>query len=58
MKAQAECLDEVAKFIKDNGVDYTSDKDVKLIAKMADSSDKGVRENSVAVMAEIFKHID
>lgn len=31
---------------------------MKLIAKMADSPDKGVRENAVSLLAEIYKHVE
>lgn len=48
----------MAEFISNFGIDYSTEKDIKLVAKMADSSDKGVRENSIKVMAEVFKHVD
>lgn len=45
----------MAEFIKLYGTDYSAEKDVKLVAKMADSSDKGIRENSLKVMNEVYK---
>ena len=58
MRTSSECLDEMAEFIKCNGIDYSAEKDIKLVAKLADSSDKGIRENAVKVMAEVYKHLD
>jgi len=54
LKTKAECLDEIADFILANGVDYTTEKEIKIISKLADSPDKNVRENSVKVMAEVY----
>ncbi len=58
LKTKAECLDEIAEFLLINGVDYTTEKEIKTIAKLADNPDKNVRENSVKVMAEVYKHLD
>ena len=33
LRAVSECLDEFAEFIKLFGIDYTNDKDIKIIAK-------------------------
>lgn len=57
MRTQAECLDEMADFIKNFGIDFCTEKDIKLVSKMADYSDKGVRENAVKVMAEVYKYM-
>jgi hypothetical protein len=54
----AECLDEMAEFIKLFGIDYTNEKDLKLVAKMADNNDKGTRESAVKVMGEAYKLLD
>ena len=40
LTAQAECLDEIAEFIIKFGIDYSSEKEMKLIAKMADHASK------------------
>ena len=45
-------------FIKQYGIDFTSEKDLKLLSKMADASDKSVRENAVSVLAEVYKLVD
>ena len=58
LRAVGECMDEVAEFIKNYGIDYSTEKDMKLIAKMADNNDKAIRENAVAVMGEVYKHLD
>ena len=58
MRTSSECLDEMAECLKSNGIDYSAEKDIKLVAKLADSSDKGIRENAVKVMAEVYKHLD
>lgn len=50
----AECLDEIADYIVANGVDMIQKKDYKLFIEMADNKDKGVRENSLKVFAEIY----
>jgi hypothetical protein len=33
------------------------EKDVKNFAKLADNSDKGIRENSLKVIGEIYKNV-
>ena len=58
LRAQAECLEEMEEFIKMYSTDYTQEKELKLIAKMADSNDKSVRENSVKVLSEIYKYVE
>ena len=55
LRAQAECLDELAEFIGDNGIDYSSEKEMKLVAKMADNADKAIRENALKFMGEVYK---
>ena len=57
-KSQAECLNELEYFIKTYGIEHTVEKDLKIIAKLADSGDKAIRENAVTVMAEVYKIID
>jgi len=54
----AECLNELAWFIQQNGLDRTTDKDLKFVAKLADSGDKGVREGALTVLGEAYKHFD
>lgn len=54
----AECLDELAVFIRENGVEFITEKDLQLVAKMADSPDKGVREGALTFLAEIYKILD
>lgn len=40
------------------GIDYSSEKEIKLIAKMADNADKAIRENSLKAMSEVYKHLN
>lgn len=54
LKSVAECLDEMADYIVNNGVDHILKKDYKLLIDMADNKDKYVRENSLKVFAEIY----
>jgi len=58
LKSVAECLDELAVFIRENGVEFITEKDLQLVAKMADSPDKGVREGALTFLAEIYKILD
>jgi cytoskeleton-associated protein 5 len=58
LNAIAECLDELAEFIIRNGIDYSSDKEMKLIARLADSPSKNVRESAVKALGEAFKLLD
>lgn len=58
LTAQGECLDEVAEFITKNGIDYCSEKEMKLVAKMADHSSKLIRENALKMLGEAYKHLD
>lgn len=53
-KSIAECLDEVACFIQTNGIDTVTKKDFALFLQHAESSDKGLRENSLKVFAEAY----
>ena len=55
LRTVSECLDEFAEFIKLFGIDYTNEKEVKLIAKMADHADKHIRENALQAIGELFK---
>ena len=54
LKSASECLDEVADYIINNGVDHLLKKDYKLFVEMADNKDKAVRENSLKVFAEAY----
>jgi hypothetical protein len=58
MKTQAEALQEMEEFIKLFGIGYSQEKEMKLVAKMADSSDKAIRENAVSLLAEVYKHVE
>ena len=55
LKAVAECLDIVAVYVKDNGVDSITKKDFAIFLEKANSSDKNVRENTLRVFAETYK---
>ena len=55
LKAVSECLDEYAQFIQLFGIEYTHEKDIKTIAKMADHGDKSIRENALSAIGEIYK---
>ena len=39
------------------GIDYSTEKEMKLIAKMADNPDKSIRENAVKAITEAYKHL-
>lgn len=54
LKSGAECLDEIADYIVNNGVDVILKKDYKLFVDMADNKDKSVRENSLKVFGEAY----
>jgi hypothetical protein len=56
--AQAECLDELADFIAKNGIDFSNEKEMKLIAKMADNPSKDIRENALKVLGEAYKFLE
>ena len=58
LKVKAECLDVLATFISQYNVDFTSQKDAKLIAKLVDNSDKSVRENALNCLNEVNKILD
>lgn len=55
LKAVAECLDMVAAYVKENGVDTITKKDFAVFLEKANSPDKNVRENSLRVFAETYK---
>lgn len=58
LRAQAECLDELADYVIRFGVDNCTEKELKLVAKMADNNDKNIRENALKFMGEIYKILD
>lgn len=58
LKNVSESLETLATFVKDKGVDQLTEKDCQVIAKLADSGDKGVRETSLQLLSEIFKVVD
>ncbi len=58
LRAQSECLDELSEFLIKHGIDYCSEKELKLVAKMADNADKSIRENALKFMGEAYKILD
>lgn len=40
------------------GSDHCSEKELKIVAKMADNNDKNIRENALKFMGEIYKILD
>jgi len=58
LKSVAECLDELSIFVRENGLDHITEKDLQLVAKMVDNNDKGVREGALTLIGEIYKTID
>ena len=44
--------------MKNFGIDFTSEKELKQMAKMADHADKSIRENAIKVMSEAYKYLD
>ena len=48
----------MAEFVKNFGIDFTTEKDLRLVAKLADSNDKIIRENALKTMGEAYKHLD
>ena len=57
-KSAAESLDVISTFLSQNGLDALGDAQVKIIAKLADASDKGVREGALQVLGEVYKILD
>lgn len=55
LKAVAECLDIVASYVRNNGVDSITKKDFAIFLEKANSGDKNVRENTLRVFAETYK---
>ena len=58
LRSVAECLDELAFYIKDSGIDNIVEKDLQQIAKLVDNNDKGVRESSLHFIGEVYKILD
>ncbi len=48
----------MADFLGKYGIDYSSEKEMKIVAKMADSADKSVRENALVFMGAAYKLLD
>lgn len=51
-------MDELSEYIIRFGVDNCTEKELKLVAKMADNNDKNIRENALKFMGEIYKILD
>jgi hypothetical protein len=58
LKSVSESLDSLAAFVRTYGVDEFTEKDCQQIAKLVDSGDKGVRENSLQFIGELYKIVD
>jgi len=57
LKSVAQSLEELAIFIGNKGIDFLSEKDMQLMAKLADSPDKGVRDGALSILAEVYKAV-
>lgn len=44
--------------MKDSGLDNITEKDLQQITKMVDNNDKGVRENALTFIAEVYLKLD
>ena len=55
LKAVAECLDEVASYINENGTKNVTQKDFAVFVGCADNKDAAVRENALKVFAEAYQ---
>lgn len=58
LKAAGESLDEIAIHLKTLGQVPFGEQQIKVIAKLVDSKDSAVRENSIRVLSEIYKQVD
>ena len=58
LKSVAESLDEVAHYISKHGIDNINEPQAKVVAKLCDSGDAGVREKALQVLSEIYKILD
>jgi hypothetical protein len=56
-KSVAETLDEINKYVNENGTEILNEEFYKTLIKLVDSSDKGVRENSLTVFSADYKNI-
>ena len=57
LKGVSACLDLVCEYIADNGIDTITKKDFAAFQTAANSPDKDVREQSLKVFAEAYKHL-
>lgn len=55
LKSAAEALDEIAIYLRNTGEVPFGESHIKAIAKLVDSKDPAVRENSIQCLAEIYK---
>lgn len=55
-KSKVECLEELAVLVQDYGPGIAQSKDIKFIAKHANSPDNNVRASAVQTLGEIYKH--
>lgn len=58
LRSVAESIEELTNHIKDSGLDNITEKDLGQVAKLVDSSDKGVRESSLSFIGEVYKVLD
>lgn len=58
LKSAGEALDEIAEHLKHIQSVPFGEQQIKVIAKLVDSKDSGVRENSICVLSAIYKQVD
>ena len=58
LKSAGEALDEIAIYLRNTGQVPFGEAQIKTIAKLVDSKDPSVRENSIQCLAEIYKVLD
>jgi hypothetical protein len=51
-------IEELTLYIKDHGLDNVTEKDLQILARLADAADKGVRESALSFIGEVYKVLD
>jgi len=58
LRAVSEMIEELTLYIKDHGLDNVTEKDLQILARLADAADKGVRESALSFIGEVYKVLD
>ena len=58
LKSMVECLDEITVHISQKGMQNMSDKQIKVVARLIDHSDSGVKKSALRLIDQIYFYLE